>query len=108
MQNMSRFVAPFLIAASVVLASGAAAQAQTKADDSKANVTDWNAFLCKDIMRMSGDERIIALSLLNGYYMGKKGAPRTVPDQWARRRTTSPNTAWTTRRPRRWSRSASS
>ena len=76
MQNMSRFLMPLVIAVvSVALVSGAPAQTQTKTktDDSKAVVTDWNAFLCKDIMRMSGDERIIALSLLNGYYMGKKG-----------------------------------
>ena len=49
------------------------------ANDSKAGVTDLSSFLCKDIMRMSGDDRIISLSLLNGYFLGKKGTTSFVP-----------------------------
>jgi hypothetical protein len=28
---------------------------------------------CKDIMRTSGEDRVIALALLHGYFLGKKG-----------------------------------
>ena len=80
MNNTLRFVAAFVIAtSSLALGSGAAAQEKSQADDSMAKVTDLNSFLCKDVMRMSGDERIISLSLLNGYFLGKKATTRFVP-----------------------------
>ena len=31
-----------------------------------------NNYLCKDVMRMSGDDRDIAIALLHGYRLGKK------------------------------------
>lgn len=48
------------------------------ADAPKPQVTDMNAFLCKDIMRMSGEERSIALAVFHGYYLGKAGATQYV------------------------------
>lgn len=32
------------------------------------------SYLCKDIMRLSGTDRDIAIALLHGYMLGKKGA----------------------------------
>ena len=37
-------------------------------------VVDMNSYLCKDIMRMSGEERGLALGVMHGYALGKKGA----------------------------------
>ena len=36
-------------------------------------VVDMNHYLCKDIMRMSGEERGVALGVMHGYALGKKG-----------------------------------
>jgi hypothetical protein len=33
---------------------------------------DLRAYLCKDIMRMSGEDRSIAIAFLHGYMLGKK------------------------------------
>ncbi len=35
---------------------------------------DLNSYMCKDIMRMSGENRTIAMAILQGYALGKKGA----------------------------------
>lgn len=51
-------------------------QAETTA--AKEQVTKMDAFLCKDIMRLSSDERAIALGVLHGYYLGKAGATQYV------------------------------
>jgi len=78
MSQVSRVAAPFLIAASVLVAATAdsAAQSQGKANPPTAaeRTTDMNAFLCKDIMRLSGEDRSIAIGLMHGYFLGKKGA----------------------------------
>jgi hypothetical protein len=34
---------------------------------------DLNDYQCKDVMRMTGEHRSIAVALLHGYFMGKKG-----------------------------------
>lgn len=76
MSKMIRTVLAVTVAAtSLMLASGA--QAEKAAEPPQ--TTKIGSFLCKDIVRMSGDDRIIALSLLNGYYLGKKGATEYVP-----------------------------
>lgn len=41
---------------------------------------DLNAFLCKDVMRMTGEDRSIAIAVLHGYVLGKKGATTYVPN----------------------------
>jgi hypothetical protein len=43
-------------------------------------VVDMNNYLCKDIMRMSGEERGLALGVMHGYALGKKGATSFKPD----------------------------
>jgi hypothetical protein len=52
----------------VLLVAGSAALA---ADSS--NKKDLEAFLCKDVMRLSGSERENALALVHGYRLGKAG-----------------------------------
>ena len=74
MKSTSHFAAAIaILISSAAMSTDAVAQGKSPAEDSKAKATDWSAFLCKDIMRMSGDERIISLSLLNGYFLGKRG-----------------------------------
>jgi hypothetical protein len=34
---------------------------------------DLSAFLCKDVMRLSGSDREISLAFAHGYMLGKKG-----------------------------------
>jgi hypothetical protein len=38
-----------------------------------AKPNDLNNYLCKDFMRLSGEEREVALALVHGYRLGKKG-----------------------------------
>lgn len=57
--------------ASLMLTTGSYA-----ADAPKAQLTDMNAFTCKDVVRATGDERSIALAILHGYYLGKAGATK--------------------------------
>ncbi|MFM1817104.1 MAG: HdeA/HdeB family [Pseudomonadota bacterium] len=42
---------------------------------------DMNHYLCKDIMRMSGEERGVALGVMHGYALGKKGATSFKSDE---------------------------
>ena len=51
------------------------AWAQSPKNDEKTTgkPIDLNSFVCKDLMRASGDERDISLALLHGYFLGKKG-----------------------------------
>jgi hypothetical protein len=85
MKKMSRIVMACVIAtSSLTLASAAAAQEKGNAAESKGNVTDMNSYRCKDIMRMSGDDRGIAVAILHGYFLGKKGATSYDPDVLAK------------------------
>ena len=47
---------------------------QSVAEEANENMVDMNSYQCKDIMRMSGEERSIALGVLHGYVLGKKDA----------------------------------
>lgn len=78
MSKKFRFAAALVIGAAS-LACGSIASAQDKAAESADKTADLGTYLCKDVMRMSGDDRIIALSLLNGYFLGKKGGTRYAP-----------------------------
>lgn len=40
--------------------------------ETPSNTTDLNTYLCKDVLRTSGEDRVIALALLHGYQLGKK------------------------------------
>jgi len=44
---------------------------------------DLTAFLCKDIMRASGEERAVTIGALHGYMLGKTGATTFDPDHLA-------------------------
>ena len=43
-----------------------------KHQDSNETV-NLGSYFCKDVMRLRGDERDIALGFMHGYYLGKKG-----------------------------------
>ena len=52
-----------------VLVSGAA---DVSAEE-KAGMKDLNDYLCKDVMRLSGEDREVTMGLVHGYRLGKKG-----------------------------------
>lgn len=68
--------AAMVAAALLIVAEQGAAQQPTKAAPVKSD--DLDTFLCKDVMRMSGEDRIIATSVLHGYTLGKKGTTKYV------------------------------
>ncbi len=37
---------------------------------------DLGTYLCKDVMRLAGQDRDVALALAHGYVLGKKGATK--------------------------------
>lgn len=47
--------------------------------EGEAQVEDMNAYKCKDVMRMSGEDRDVAMAVLHGYMLGKKGVVSFVP-----------------------------
>ncbi|MGB5452261.1 MAG: HdeA/HdeB family chaperone [Sedimenticolaceae bacterium] len=47
-------------------------------------VVDMSAYLCKDVMRMSDEERDVTLGVLHGYMLGRKGATSFVSDDLAK------------------------
>ena len=55
-------------------ATSEAPKAQDVQQDVNNEKVSLGSYVCKDIMRLSGDERDIALSFMHGYYLGKKGA----------------------------------
>ena len=72
------------VAAALVLVAGhGAAQTPTAAAKSD-QADDLDRYLCKDVMRMSGDDRVIATSVLHGYTLGRKGATKYVPAELGR------------------------
>ena len=83
---MSYRIRPFMcaaVAAAGLLLVGAHATAQTSsAKSAKSDAADdLERYLCKDLMRMSGDDRVIALSALHGYTLGRKGTTKYVPSE---------------------------
>jgi hypothetical protein len=51
--------------------------AATPVDAAEALGTDdLGSHVCKDVMRLSGDDREIALALVHGYVLGKKGTTK--------------------------------
>ena len=41
--------------------------------EEKAGMNDLNDYLCKDVMRLSGEDREVSLALVHGYRLGKMG-----------------------------------
>ena len=66
MQKLHRILVTAAMVA-VVFAAGPAAAAEEAAGQK-----DLKEYLCKDLMRMSGGERELALAFVHGYNLGKK------------------------------------
>jgi len=49
-----------------------------------ANPKDLGSYACRDIMRLSGEDREIALALAHGYMLGKQNTTRFDTDTMAR------------------------
>lgn len=86
MTRTGRFAAAlgFSVATIVAGASGAGAQDKAKTPPTSAPVVDLNALTCKDVMRLSGEDRSIAFGVLHGYFLGKKGTTSYVSSTLAR------------------------
>ena len=73
---------PLLAAAAaahrLVAGHGAAQPAKTDRAVQSDKTDDLENFLCRDVMRMSGEDRVIATSVLHGYTLGKKGTTKYV------------------------------
>ena len=41
--------------------------------EEKAGMNDLNNYLCKDVMRLSGEDREVSIALVHGYRLGKMG-----------------------------------
>jgi hypothetical protein len=70
MSKLIRNLVPAALAAAPLLYP-AAAMAEGEAP--KETMVDMTSYTCKDIVRFSGEERTVALAVLNGYALGKKG-----------------------------------
>ena len=71
------------VAAALLLVAGhGAAQQPAKAAAAKSEQgDDLDRYLCKDVMRMTGEDRIIATAFLHGYTLGKKSSTKYVPTE---------------------------
>ena len=68
------------VAAALLLVAGhGAAQQSAKAAAKSDQSDDLERYLCKDVMRMTGEDRIIATAFLHGYTLGKKSSTKYVP-----------------------------
>ena len=48
--------------------------------EEKPQMKDMTESLCKDVMRYSGEDRVIALAFVQGYRLGKKNMTKYDPD----------------------------
>jgi len=71
---LSTVVSAALVAAPLFYASASSAE-------SGAQMVDIESYKCKDIMRMSGEERTVAVAVLHGYMLGKKAATKFDSDE---------------------------
>ena len=72
------------LAAPLLLVAGQGAAQSAKAPAKSDQADDLDRFLCKDVMRMSGEDRVIAISVLHGYTLGRKNATKYVPAELAK------------------------
>jgi hypothetical protein len=49
--------------------------------EEQAQKKDMNDSLCKDVVRYSGEDRVIALALAHGYRLGKKNTTQYDPEE---------------------------
>lgn len=73
MPKMIRTLIPAVLVALPMLHAPAGAAEGT--------VVDMSAYLCKDVMRMSSDERAVTMGVLHGYRLGKQGATSFVSEE---------------------------
>ena len=66
MRDWKRFVTMFVISASLAVVSTSGTSAETAEKE-------LNDYSCKDIMRLTGDDRRGAIALFHGYFLGKQG-----------------------------------
>ena len=66
MRDWKRLVTTLVISASLAMASTSGWSAE-KADE------DLNDYSCKDVMRLTGDDRRGAIAVFHGYFLGKQG-----------------------------------
>jgi len=67
MSKTKHFLRAIVIAVTLCMVLSGVSIAQDKGPK------DLNGYTCKDIMRMSGENRSIAIAFLHGYFLGKKG-----------------------------------
>ena len=80
MKNLTSVAAMIaVLASSTCLAPTALAQDKARSPSAEPRTEDLSAYLCKDVMRMTGEDRYIAIGALHGYFLGKKGATVFVP-----------------------------
>ncbi len=51
--------------------------------EEKASMNDLNNYLCKDVMRLSGEDREVSIALVHGYRLGKMGTTQFNTDALA-------------------------
>ena len=71
-------MAAAVAAALLLVGQPASAQQPAKPAAPAAKTDDLDNFLCKDVMRMSGEDRTIATSVLHGYTLGRKNTTKYV------------------------------
>lgn len=76
MSKLIRSLIPFaFVAVAMPLAHAGAAED---------GMVDISRYLCKDIMRMTDDERAVSMGVLHGYRLGKKGVTSFIPEELAK------------------------
>jgi hypothetical protein len=63
-------------AATALLSGGPAVLAEEEVQ-----TKDMNDYLCKDLMRYAGEDRVIALAMAHGYRLGKKNTTKYDPEE---------------------------
>ena len=76
MSKLIRYLIPIAVVAVPMLHGNAGA--------AEGGAVDLTQYLCKDIMRMSDDERAVSLGVLHGYSLGKKGVTTFVSEDLAK------------------------
>ncbi len=78
MSTFKRLSTFIIIATAICLSMAITSVAQDK------TTRDLNDLFCKDIMRLSGSDRDIAMAALHGFMLGKKGTTTYNPEQLAK------------------------
>jgi len=71
------------VAAAALTALSLASAGATAADPPSQNARDLRNSSCKDVMRLSGQDRDVALAMAHGYVLGKKGTTKFEIDRLA-------------------------